>query len=1341
MNTQFQPCVQYKRTFNVTEDHDNHKLVVNYARNTNQSAGKKDIRRVQNLEVEEVLYMYNLFVDTCNDLGMSTNRWYTQWGQCLSRGPRKRWNETLANRPIEHTKEGFKATIQAYIKIITPDPDAKGTMIAAFVHQHMAKPMEQRKRMFFKTHPRSWQDAYMDMAVNFREASILQIRDYMTRKKDSADKTRKQDKKNKQQGYGEPAEAEDLEEEEVPEGETAENAGITHKEITRGTNVISIQRTRPRIHNMLDPTTTALIQEATRPPNLVTVSLEDEEGSEAAEDLEAEEDLEAKEPEEDPTTKAITTRSNRAKEEMPSPTERQVMPGPRATEAGPQATANRREAKIQIGQDAIGTAGPRATKRDTVGPRATAPFKHPSKNYKALHEVRQLDEIFVQQRRNTQRSPKAEIFNRVEILGGTPRRDIRAATTKYSRKGEDDANRVRNKTHQQAAGWLTRDTRAQRRDTRDRKLAEEIFGRQDEILQLDIGHSENAVGTINNTTMNEGFPESGIEIAFSAASTSEEEEESSVLSSSSRSTSASESDNEADNDTKKKYKYKMVVYTDSQVPKLAKGGEGKVEDWYQQFEAYADKHKYGEMLSAKAHKDLPPKGLLPPQEELSKAQKKALKKHNAFSDNSTGLVVMEKSKLNRDGIPETNAKLQKQWPCCRVHRVVEELMREQLNQDLRNLKLSAGTPPLELITSIYDLQRKYQYKLVSPALDELCVAFKAALPPYLVQAKGDRAKEMSLFGAEMTNVGNTDKRNKWAKNAVCYWCQEKGHKTYQCEKRKAGEPRVDKKANNNNNNNNNSNNNSSGKSNGQKGGTPAKCGKCGGRHKETNCWEDEKNASKRPAGWTSKFKDVQGATIDYDFCLTALTALQIWIPSVHLLPEGFDLLYDDNVFVFDTGATSHSSNSMQCATNLRDSGATITTQSGNELKGCKIGDIPCQKMDKDGNWEFQTLLQGVNFNPDFAFNLFSANLALKNGWIATGSDKTGWSLQKGSTMVNFDIQIPTYTSFVWVGYFQRMEASGQDISAATATTTTSEGIEMSIDKAHRLLGHMNEPKTRQTAEALGWTITWGAMTPCEDCAKAKAKRKVISTETVTIDGKTLPKIQHFSGRVPVFHAHLQTFSKAVGRDLDYQADFLDYDTLDFPLNKPTTAQPSILQTKTTRTASTQHRVQFQGASGGATTVPIPLQPESDTNHANATDADEKDDIEEAKIEYDDDDDDIKETKIKYDSADYDSNQDTIKGDTEGNTEEQQDSIESVEDDEEDQHVVTTTRYGHVLRNSHLNPDMQYGDMASYAALFTEAEIQFHKAMAELQEFNLLSVSVPSPECATSDLSPTSCECL
>eukprot|EP00536_Pseudo-nitzschia_multiseries_P015481 jgi/Psemu1/42767/gm1.42767_g len=95
MNTQFQPRIQYKRTFDITKDHNSHKL-----KSTELGGGRGT-----------TLYTYDLFVDTCNDLGMPVARWHTQWGQCLLRGPRKRWNETLANRETEHTKEGFRAMV------------------------------------------------------------------------------------------------------------------------------------------------------------------------------------------------------------------------------------------------------------------------------------------------------------------------------------------------------------------------------------------------------------------------------------------------------------------------------------------------------------------------------------------------------------------------------------------------------------------------------------------------------------------------------------------------------------------------------------------------------------------------------------------------------------------------------------------------------------------------------------------------------------------------------------------------------------------------------------------------------------------------------------------------------------------------------------------------------------------------------------------------------------------------------------------------------------------------------------------------------------------------------
>eukprot|EP00536_Pseudo-nitzschia_multiseries_P017588 jgi/Psemu1/51564/gm1.51564_g len=104
-----------------------------------------------------------------------------------------------------------------------------------------------------------------------------------------------------------------------------------------------------------------------------------------------------------------------------------------------------------------------------------------------------------------------------------------------------------------------------------------------------------------------------IEIAFSEESPSEE---SSVLSSSESSGtsigSASSRSVHTKDPSTTKYKYKMVEYTDSQVPTLAKGDEKQFERWYIQFEAFADNKKYRDMLSTSHTRTYFPKESLRP---------------------------------------------------------------------------------------------------------------------------------------------------------------------------------------------------------------------------------------------------------------------------------------------------------------------------------------------------------------------------------------------------------------------------------------------------------------------------------------------------------------------------------------------------------------------------------------------------------------------------------------------------------------------------------------------------------------------------------------------------------
>eukprot|EP00536_Pseudo-nitzschia_multiseries_P017422 jgi/Psemu1/50779/gm1.50779_g len=306
---------------------------------------------------------------------------------------------------------------------------------------------------------------------------------------------------------------------------------------------------------------------------------------------------------------------------------------------------------------------------------------------------------------------------------------------------------------------------------------------------------------------------------------------------------------------------------------------------------------------------------------MNKAQKKALTAHSkalnglhiAFKDNPVGKAIIEKSKIDRDGSLEHNAKITLQWPRGQVHRIFEELFklyrkttptdRLQLEEDLRSITMLQTENPKGVFQELFRVVQRYQCKTIKPTPDDLYATILRALPRYLVMhlskdlsilrqedappfaiiekmetiaedlynnmvVKGitkSSHKEMTLFGAEVTDIVEPDKRNKWAAKAKCYWCQAKGHKAYNCPHRKAGKPQVPRETNGSNSNNNESNSNSN--SNGGQHGRP-KCSICGRRHRDLMGWEDNWNVHQRPPNWKSKIKsDVQGATIDFDFCL------------------------------------------------------------------------------------------------------------------------------------------------------------------------------------------------------------------------------------------------------------------------------------------------------------------------------------------------------------------------------------------------------------------------------------------------------------------------------------------
>jgi hypothetical protein len=116
----------------------------------------------------------------------------------------------------------------------------------------------------------------------------------------------------------------------------------------------------------------------------------------------------------------------------------------------------------------------------------------------------------------------------------------------------------------------------------------------------------------------------------------------------------------------------------------------------------------------------------------------------------------------------------------------------------------------------------------------------------LSQTNVESAHETSLiqFNKKKTTT------DQWTSGMQCYWCWKLGHKSSDCKRRAAGEPKFPKPG--------STITAAPGGGGGGGGGgskTQAPCGRCKGKHLMKNCYHDPANAMKQPAGWIVKTKD------------------------------------------------------------------------------------------------------------------------------------------------------------------------------------------------------------------------------------------------------------------------------------------------------------------------------------------------------------------------------------------------------------------------------------------------------------------------------------------------------
>ena len=221
--------------------------------------------------------------------------------------------------------------------------------------------------------------------------------------------------------------------------------------------------------------------------------------------------------------------------------------------------------------------------------------------------------------------------------------------------------------------------------------------------------------------------------------------------------------------------------------------------------------------------------------------------------------------------------------------------------------------------------------------------------------------------------------------------------------------------------------------------------------------------------------------------------LEVMLGEVMVTPATFEVLRNDEVWICDTGASSHSTFSGRGGVNSREAGAATIGATGEAVLADSRVDIPGQFARRDGTLGLSAVLNGVNVNRKNNFNLLSVSkLIHRQGWRIADGDSNRIVLQKGESKIVFDIVIRVGQGAI---YACRHVRTGSEEVGAASIGTSGTGVRMSVGKAHELLGHFGEDDVRATAKRLGWELTRGTLRyrgPCEECAQAKAKQRAVA---------------------------------------------------------------------------------------------------------------------------------------------------------------------------------------------------------------------------------------------------------
>jgi hypothetical protein len=202
---------------------------------------------------------------------------------------------------------------------------------------------------------------------------------------------------------------------------------------------------------------------------------------------------------------------------------------------------------------------------------------------------------------------------------------------------------------------------------------------------------------------------------------------------------------------------------------------------------------------------------------------------------------------------------------------------------------------------------------------------------------------------------------------------------------------------------------------------------------------------------------------------------------------------DPNMWIMDSGSTSHMRFSKSGMTNLVQWKAPITVGNRQVIFSEQKGTFKGQIINEKGI-QFTVTMDDVLYVPELMMNLFSLTKTMRNTKIGIERVDQYLALIIDGNKLIFDKEIKGGTGTLL----------GVDIYPISAEGLTEQATTIiSHERMHEQLGHPNKVVVMSTAKKYGIKIKPPVDMPCESCAKGKAKRKKISK--LNIDNKATKK--------------------------------------------------------------------------------------------------------------------------------------------------------------------------------------------------------------------------------------------